>query len=149
MDESAKLSYIQWQEKYLAEKPYQVFVPLPMGVPEENASNLVFDLGHEEVIRDIRGSSTGFSLDEHGFTICSMDMSPHSFSEMEIINDYIPKTCELMKEAVNADLVVPFDWRVCRAFLRHLVIFYILIYLDRSARVPVPSRRKLSISRSK
>lgn len=124
MDESTKLSYLQWQEKYLAEKPYQVFVPLPVGVPEENASNLVFDLGDEEVIRDIRGSSTSFSLDEHGFTTCSMEMSPHSFSEMEITNDYIPKTCELVKEAVNAELVVPFDWRVGRATTRDFLISY-------------------------
>ena len=124
MDEHAKLSYLQWQDKYLVEKPYQVFVPMPIGVPEENASNLVFGLGDEEVIRDIRGSSTNFSLDEHGFTICSMEMSPHSFSEMEIKNDYIPKTCELVKESLNADLVVPFDWRVGRATTREPLISY-------------------------
>lgn len=124
MDESVKLSYLQWQEKYLAEKPYQVFVPLPMGVPEENASNLVFRLGDEEVIRDIRGSSTSFSLDEHGFAIGSMDMSPHLFSEVEITNEYIPRTCELVKEAVNADLVIPFDWRVGRATTRGYIVSY-------------------------
>ena len=49
--------------------PYQVFVPLPVGVSEERATNLVFDLGDEEMMRDIRGSRASFTLDEHGFTI--------------------------------------------------------------------------------
>ena len=112
MDKSIKLSYLQWQDKYLVEKPYQVFVPLPVGMPEESGTNLAFDLGDEEVIRDIRSSSIKFTLSEHGFTTCWMEMSPHLFSETEIINDYIPATCELVKAAVNAETVIPFDWRV-------------------------------------
>ena len=120
MDKSIKLSYLQWQDKYLVEKPYQVFVPLPVGVPEESATNLVFDLGDEEVIRDIRSSSTKFTLSEHGFTTCRMEMSPHLFSEMEIINDYVPVTCELVKQAVNAETVIPFDWRVRHAITQRL-----------------------------
>ena len=114
IDESAKLSYLQWQEKYLEEKPYQVFVPMPTSVPDERATNLEFELGDKKVVRDIRGSDTTFTLDEHGFMTCSMDMSPHSFSEKQIINDYIPATCELVKQETNAELVIPFDWRVSR-----------------------------------
>lgn len=41
-----------------------------------------------------------------------MEMSPHLFSETEIINDYIPATCELVKATVDAEMVIPFDWRV-------------------------------------
>ena len=117
------LSYLQWQEKYLVEKPYQVYGPLPASVPEESATNLVFRRGDLEVIRDIRGSSTNFTLDEHGFTACSMDTSPHPLSETEIINDYVPKTCELVKKAVNAECVVPFDWKVSRASTEDLFHF--------------------------
>lgn len=117
------LSYLQWQEKYLVEKPYQVYRPLPAGVREENATNLVFGLAGPEVIRDIRGSSTNFTLDEHGFTACSMDTSPHPLSETEILNDYIPKTCELVKKAVNAECVVAFDWKVSRASTEDLFHF--------------------------
>ena len=124
MDKSIKLSYLQWQNKYLVEKPYQVFVPLPKGVPEESATNLAFDLGDEEVIRDIRSSSTKFTLTEHGFTTFWMEMSPHSFSEMEIINDYIPATCELVKAAVNAEIVIPFDWRVIHGITQDSLIFH-------------------------
>ena len=120
MDKSTRLSYLQWQDKYFVEKPYQVFVPLPVGVPEESATNLTFDLGDEEVIRDIRSSSTEFTLTEHGFTTCWMEMSPHLFSEMEIINDYIPTTCELVKKAVNAETVIPFDWRVRHAITQRI-----------------------------
>ena len=123
MDETTMLSYLKWQEKYLVEKPYQVYGPLPAGVPEESATNLVFGLCDPEVIRDIRGSSTNFTLDEQGFTACSMDTSPHPLSETEIINDYIPKTCELVKKAVNAECVVPFDWKVSRASTEDLFHF--------------------------
>lgn len=76
MDERAHLSYIQWHDKYYREKPYQVFVPLPEGVPEERASNIEFALGDEEIVRDIRGADAKFTLDEHGFTTCTMEMSP-------------------------------------------------------------------------
>ena len=124
MDKSIKLSYLQWQDKYLVEKPYHVFVPLPAGVPEESATNLAFDLGDEEVIRDIRSSSTKFTLNEHGFTTCRMEMSPHLFSETEIINDYIPATCELVKAAANAERVIPFDWRVRHDNTQGPPIFY-------------------------
>ena len=123
MDQTIMLSYLQWQEKYLVEKPYQVYGPLPASVPEEIATNLVFRRADPEVIRDIRGSSTNFTLDEHGFTACSMDTSPHPLSETEIINDYIPKTCELVKKAVNAECVVPFDWKVSRASTEDLFHF--------------------------
>lgn len=58
MDKSIKLSYLQWQDKYLVEKPYDVFVPMPVGVPEERVTNLAFNLGDEEMIRDIRSTST-------------------------------------------------------------------------------------------
>ena len=108
---------------YLVEKPYQVFVPLPVGVSEERAINLVFDLGDEEMMRGIRGSSASFTLDEHGFTICLMDILFHFFSDMGVINYYIPETCDLVKEAVNAELVVPFDWRVCHACVRGFLFY--------------------------
>ena len=123
MDERTKLSYLQWQEKYLEEKPYQVYGPLPAGVPEESATNLVFGLGDEEVIRDIRGSSTNFTLDEHGFTACSMDTWSHPLSETEIIDDYVAETCELVRKAVNAECVLPFDWKVSRASTEDLFQF--------------------------
>lgn len=112
MDESVQLSYLQWQEKYHIEKPYQVFVPLPEGVPDEKASNLEFYLAEKEIVRDIRGTDTNFTLDKHGFTIRTMDISPHLLSETEINNRYIPATCEFVKEIIKADRVIPFDWRV-------------------------------------
>lgn len=87
-------------------------MPLPEGVSEESASNLDFDLGDEERINDIRGANNKFTLDEHGFTTCAMDMSPHLFSEIEIINSYIPVVCEMVKEVAKADRVISFDWRV-------------------------------------
>ena len=124
MDKSIQLAYLQWQDKYLVEKPYQVFVPLPVGVPEESAKNSAFDLGDEEVIRDIRSSNTKFTLAEQGFTTCRMEMSPHLFSETEIINDYIPATCELVKAAVDAETVIPFDWRVRNDITQGSPAFY-------------------------
>lgn len=112
MDEIVQLSYLQWQDKYLVEKPYQVFVPLPRDVPEERASNLDFALGNKEIIKDIRSTSTVFTLDENGFATSVMEMSPHLFSESEIRNRYLPAICDLVKNAAKADCVVPFDWRI-------------------------------------
>ena len=108
MDKSIKLSYLQWQDKYLVEKPYDVFIPESEDVPEENATNLAFNLG-DEVIRDIRSSSTKFTLAEHGFTTCRIEMSPYLFSRT---GDHIPDTCELVKAAMGAETVIPFLWTV-------------------------------------
>lgn len=140
MDERVQLSYIQWHDKYFMEKPYQVFVPLPEGVPEERASNIDFALGNEEIVRDIRGVDAKFTLDKHGFTTCTMEMSPHLFSETEIQHRYIPETCEFVKNVVKADRVIPFDWRVTFSILSSAV--YLLNNVCRSARASVPSRQK-------
>ncbi|KAI4093392.1 MAG: hypothetical protein LQ348_003105 [Seirophora lacunosa] len=115
MDEMTKLSYLQWQDVYTAEKPYQVFLALPEGVPEEKLSNLEFDLGDTELIRDLRAADTLFSLDEHGFTTATMELCPHSFSEDEINNQYIPEVCEMVKKSTNADRVISFDWRISKS----------------------------------
>ncbi|KAL8958517.1 MAG: hypothetical protein Q9193_004444, partial [Seirophora villosa] len=114
MDETARLSYLQWQEVYAVEKPYQIFLAFPEDVPEEKTSNLEFGLGDTELIRDLRAADTRFSLDEHGFTTATMELCPHSFSEDEINNRYIPELCEMVKKSTNADRVISFDWRVSR-----------------------------------
>ena len=131
MDERVKLSYLQWQEKYRVEKPFRFFAPLPAGTPEESRTNLVFGLGDEEVIRDIRGSSANFTLDEQGFTICSTDTSLHPLSATEIINEYNLETCELVKKAMSAEFVVPFDWIVSRSSIEDLFPF---VYIYRQIR---------------
>ncbi|MCJ1394891.1 hypothetical protein MMC18_007771 [Xylographa bjoerkii] len=112
MNETVQFSYLRWQDEYLIEKPYQVFIPLPKGVPEERATNLKFALGEKETVKDIRGTDIKFTLNEHGFTTSVLDNASHTSSETEITTSYIPEICELVKKTANADSIVPFDWRI-------------------------------------
>lgn len=112
-DEKAKLSFLQWQELYEREKPYEIVTESRQG-PDGRRTNLVFGTNEEQTIRDVRGIGVQFSLDRHGFTYRSTPSGFDAFeSKKRILQEYLPWAASIIKqEAGDAERVFVFDWRV-------------------------------------
>ncbi|KAI1123778.1 hypothetical protein F5Y10DRAFT_251170 [Nemania abortiva] len=112
IDEQARLIYLQWQDLYNKEKPFQVFANVPEG-SNERLTNLVFAPGPPTTIHDLRGKEETFTLDENGFKVVQ-DKMPVSFdlnSRESIKNDVIPYLEDLIRRDVEgADFVRCIDW---------------------------------------
>ena len=116
LNEEAVLNYLDWQDVYAKEKPFQLFSVVPnSGLAEERTTNLVFKEGQLELICDVRGEESSYSLDEQGFAFRAYPTSLRDFSNRENIeNVYLSEMEDLLKREVeNVDKVYFFDWRVC------------------------------------
>ena len=114
--EQAVLNYLDWQDVYANEKPFQLFsVVSNCGLAGERTTNLVFKEGPVEFIRDVRGEESLYSLDAQGFAFRVYPTCLRDFSVREHIeNDYLSEMEELLKREVESvDKVFFFDWRVC------------------------------------
>ena len=115
-DEEAKLLYLDWQDLYNTEKPFQIFSLVPdHDLPDTRSSNLVFKEGDTEVIHDARGMEPAFCLDKHGFAFRRHKTQMRDFEHAEAMESiYLPEVEALIKKEVEAvDQVYLFDWRVC------------------------------------
>lgn len=113
-DEIAPFTYLQWQDLYEREKPFQVFSTVPPEAEERRSTNLVFKEEEPETINDLRGQESQFTLDQNGFMVRHQEMPPTDLStEHTIRNEYLPPLEELIKREVEgADYVHCFDWGV-------------------------------------
>lgn len=99
----ATLRYLQWQELYETEKPFQIFLNIPPDAKDQRESNLVFEDVQQEV-RNIRNDKHTFLLDKNGFQFEEFDVGP---KEIDIKNreaveaKYLPKVEKLIKEKVK------------------------------------------------
>src|ERR1700760_2113412 len=84
--ELARLKYIQWDDKFNVEKPYEILSELPEGLPR---SNFTFDFGPEETIYDLRGQETNFNLDNNAFEVRTHKMTVSSFDKDTIEQEYL------------------------------------------------------------
>ena len=116
LNDEAVLNYLDWQDVYAKEKPFQLFSVIHnSGLAEERTTNLVFKEGQLEFICDVRGEESLYSLDEQGFAFRVYPTSLRDFSNRENIeNVYLSEMEDLLKREVeNVDKVYFFDWRVC------------------------------------
>lgn len=112
--ERRHLMYLQWDEKFRKEKPYQI---VSENIPELDhlaRSNIKMAAGPEELITDIRGREETFSLDDNGFRIMKHQFSPINYqSNEDVENVYKSDVESLLKEKMSGvDKVVFFNWRV-------------------------------------
>jgi hypothetical protein len=115
-DQTAQLSYLQWQDLYQTEKPFQLFAQ----VSEDQAGqkpkmgNLIFAPGPREIMHDLRGRESNFTLDSSGFAVRQQKMPQVDLSTTEGIQEgLLPIMTDFMKQEVEgADFVLPFDWSV-------------------------------------
>jgi hypothetical protein len=113
-DDTAHLNYLEWQEAYNTEQPYQIFIQLPKEYEHLPTTNLVFHEGPEEVIHDVRGSEDCYTLDEHGFAFRAHTTEVQDWlDEATIKSQYFAELENLIKREVEgADKVVLFDYQV-------------------------------------
>ena len=116
LNEQAVLNYLDWQDVYAKEKPFQLFSVLPnSSLDGERTTNLVFKEGQVEFIRDVRGEESLYSLNDQGFAFKVYPTCLRDFSVRENIEKaYLSEMEELLKREVEGvDEVYFFDWRVC------------------------------------
>jgi hypothetical protein len=115
-NETTKPYFLDWQDVYEKEKPYQVIMTDEEQISDEfKDTNLVFSNDYQEqLISDIRGRENDFCLDQNGFAIVKQQTAVTFKDEKEIDDVYIPEIEKLMQQEVGgADRVFIFDWRVC------------------------------------
>ena len=98
------------------EKPYELNVDLPPGVPYTNCEYT----RHEVDIRDLRTSDTELGFDTTGFKYIkhsSQCLPPFDGlgdeSDDSAVVPYLAETIKLVQEQLEAEKVVAIDWRVC------------------------------------
>ena len=98
--------YLKWEEKFRHVKPYQI---VSENIPELDhlaRSNIEMVEGPEEVIEDIRGRESAFSLDQNGFQILKHEFPPIDYQSSEDVETvYKPEIEGLLKERVSLSLV--------------------------------------------
>lgn len=113
-DEKVKLRFLQWQELYKEEKPFEIVTDAIQG-SENRRTNLVFGTKGYQTIRDIRGrEDTRFALDSHGFAYRSKPCPFDGYDDKQrILEEYLPWAETIIKQEVGEIArVFVFDWRV-------------------------------------
>ncbi|KAK3350474.1 hypothetical protein B0H65DRAFT_545598 [Neurospora tetraspora] len=109
VDQKAKLNYIQWEDKFRIEKPYEFISQAPEGCPRKN---FTLAPSSEQTIHDIRGSEELFNLDDHAFQVARQELGVIPTDQEGIEREYLPKIVGLLKSIDPGAEVVVFDWRL-------------------------------------
>lgn len=123
MSTTARLRYIKWDDKFLTEKPYHLYMDPPPGLPVSNYSIIP---GPLETIHDLRGRESDFNLDDNGFIVVRQPFPPPNSNwspssgaapdETFINNEYLPSLESLLRntlgypDAASCEIIW-FDWR--------------------------------------
>ena len=114
LDEKVELRFLQWQDLYEAEKPFEIVTDAIQGSGSRR-TNLVFGTNGQQTIRDIRGcQATRFALDSHGFSYKSEPCPFDGYDDKQrIIREYLPWAESIIKQEVGDNgRIFIFDWRV-------------------------------------
>ena len=114
-DEHATINYLDWQELYETEKPFQLFsASAEADSPIQRSTNLVFKEGDLERIYDLRGAESTCSLDTQGFSFLKHKTQVRDFGRRENVEEtYLSEVEELLRHEIDGiDQVYFFDWRV-------------------------------------
>lgn len=117
-DQKAQLNYIQWDDNFLTEKPYEFISQAPEGFPRKN---FTLASSPEQTICDIRGSEDLFNLDDHAFQVVGQQLGVIPTNQEGIEREYLPKIVDLLKSIDLGAEVVIFDWRVSEYYPTFLV----------------------------
>ncbi|KAK7393856.1 hypothetical protein QQX98_013360 [Neonectria punicea] len=110
---TAELKYLQWQDLYERERPFQLFIDLPPDAEDRRVSNLVFEKHHVPIV-DIRSRYNQFSLDTHGFMIRKHQTAMKDFTDREAVESiYLPEVEEILRSNLDGvDGCFVFNWRL-------------------------------------
>jgi len=109
------LKFLSWQSLYETEKPFHIFLNIPVDAPDQRNTNLVFHDVHVPV-RDFRSlpANQEPTLDQNGFIYRRCSTSLNDFANRSQVEDvYLPEVELLLKREIkDIDRVFFFDWRV-------------------------------------
>ncbi|KAK3402545.1 hypothetical protein B0T20DRAFT_449596 [Sordaria brevicollis] len=108
-DQKARLNYIQWENKFLTEKPYEFISQAPEGCPRKN---FTLAPSPEQTIHDMRGSEGLFNLDDHAFQVVKQQLGVIPTDQEGIEHEYLSKIVDLLESIDPGAEVVIFDWRL-------------------------------------
>ncbi|KAJ0147821.1 hypothetical protein CTA2_755 [Colletotrichum tanaceti] len=103
------LNYIQWDECFRSEKPYEVISETPDGCKSKNFS---LAAESEQTIYNIRDQEHEFNLDDHGFEVKQHRIADVPFDREYIEADYLPTVAALLQTLDHGAKVHIFDWRL-------------------------------------
>lgn len=114
-DVTNQFSYLQWQDLYNSETPFQILIEIPSDAPEQRKTNLVFAPGPPEIVRDIRAEND-VSLDKNGFALMEHQVSLDGqdwYDVQKVEGVYLPECEQLIRKRMDGvDRVHFYDWRV-------------------------------------
>jgi hypothetical protein len=115
-DEVTRLQYVKDLHIFKAEKPFVILSNLKAKNSDHRKTNLEFEYGELQTITDLRGRKELFSLDSHGFHVCSHDWDMDNwYSKRAVEGEYFREIEDLLKtEIPGITKVKIFDWRMRR-----------------------------------
>ncbi|KJZ77358.1 hypothetical protein HIM_03082 [Hirsutella minnesotensis 3608] len=110
---SGTFKYLKWQDIYKTVKPYMSF-PSSLSREGKPSSNIVFEVGPEEEVRDARHYSQGFNLDKNGFVFRKLPSSVTDFADSEQIERVLTHEYEglIRQEVGDVSKICLYDWRI-------------------------------------
>lgn len=114
-DATNVFQYLEWQDLYNTEKPYQILLDIPDYAPEQRRHNLVFHDGPEETVHDVRGRESELKLDVNGFTYIkhASAMTSNDFADVAKVQaNFLPELERMLQETLDGvDQVCIYDYR--------------------------------------
>ena len=106
--------YLDHNDTFLEEKPYELKFQPPEGFPAKNTTWSEYK--HIQV-RDIREQQEQFTVEQNGFQIChlSTSLTAADFDDQRLVEvRYLKEVAHCMKDVLQADRVLVFDYKVKR-----------------------------------
>ncbi|KAH9985174.1 hypothetical protein F4779DRAFT_632510 [Xylariaceae sp. FL0662B] len=96
----AELAFLQWNDIYNVEKPFQTFINLPSDAEDKRSTNLMWEK-RPKIIRDLRSVNT-FEIDESGFIFRNYPSRLTEFSDKnKILTTYLPEVEDIIKKELK------------------------------------------------
>jgi len=112
--EKGEFHYVEWQDLYKDEKPFQILIDLPGEATNKRTTNLVFSKGIEENIQDVREQLSKFDLDIHGFVHRNHPtrLKMEDFADKaKVENIFLPECEAILKDVMDGvDQVYFYNW---------------------------------------
>ncbi len=111
----ADFEFIEWQELYKKEKPYEIFIQFPQGLKHEqnNRTNLVFKKYEDNIVEDLRGKESQFDLDKNGFQILDLPTPFRHWHDRKAVETQYMKECaDILGQILDdVDSIYFYNWR--------------------------------------
>jgi hypothetical protein len=120
LSEEATFRYLEWNDIFRHERPFQILIDIPPDAPDQRRTNCTFASQSKILVKDVRDNLEGFQLDTHGFTFVKHEskLKDTQFKDRVEVEKMYVKECEdLIKQYLEGvDRVHIFNWLVSIVF---------------------------------